>query len=314
MVLFLFGMDVFWMTKKNSQNKLNQISTYALYSEEQSLGDPEFIHIEDIRVRAELFDWNINIHVHPKMFQVIYVKTGSVRIHIDGLEQEEQAPCLITVPSNVVHGFNFSEESASGSVVTVAQLLFADEEFQRKFPFYEELMRSAHILTLTQDDEDRPFIEQQLEEMAREYSAQYVGKTSMFEWLLFALLLRIGRKLQSHFEPHETGSRYEQRYQTLCELIEKHYREHLPATQYAEMLHTSLMGLNRACSAVSGKSVGELLQDRLILEAQRFLIYTAAPASLIAYDLGFKDPAYFSRFFKRRVGLSPGAFRNQRDT
>ncbi|MEH6576887.1 MAG: helix-turn-helix domain-containing protein [Amphritea sp.] len=302
------------MNKNNTVRTSELISNYALYSEEPSLGDPELVHIEDIRTRAELFDWTINIHTHPKMFQLVYVRSGSVRIHIDGLEQLESAPCLITIPSSVVHGFEFKEENTEGSVVTVSQLVMMDEQFQRKFPFTDELLHQARIIPLAESDPDRPFIEQMLEELKFEYLDNQTGKKVMFEWLLFSLLLRVGRKVQVEQSPQEAGSRYEQRYKELCKLIEKHYREHLPASRYAELLHTTSMGLSRACAAVSGKSVSELLQDRLILEAQRFLIYTAAPASLIAYDLGFKDPAYFSRFFKRRVGLSPGAFRSQRDS
>ena len=303
------------MNKNNTQGySKKRISTYSLYSEEQSRGDPEFIHIEDIRSRAELFDWNINVHTHPKMFQLVYVNKGSVRIHIDGLEQEEKAPCLITIPSGVVHGFQFSREDTEGHVVTVSQLLVLDEQFQHRFPFKEELLNKALIIPLKETDPDQHLINQQFNDLSREYRDDQPGKVVMFEWLLYSLLIRIGRKLHSAYSSTETGSRYEQRYKELCQLIELHYRDHIPASQYAEMLNTTPMGLNRACSAVVGKSVSELLQDRLILEAQRFLIYTAAPASLIAYDLGFKDPAYFSRFFKKRVGLTPGAFRNQRDT
>jgi len=241
------------------------------------------------------------------------VREGKVHIHIDGHEQFESGPCLITVPSSVVHGFEFPQESTEGSVVTVSQLVVMDEEFQRKFPFLDELLKQARIITFDVTDPDCGFIEQQLDELKYEYRNNQIGKKAMFEWLLFSLLVRVGRKLKRDTAAQDAGSRYEQRYKQLCELIDKHYRDHLPASQYAEMLHTTKMGLNRACSAVCGKSVGELIQDRLILEAQRFLIYTAAPASLIAYDLGFKDPAYFSRFFKRRVGMTPGQFRNQRD-
>ncbi|WP_286237867.1 helix-turn-helix domain-containing protein [Neptuniibacter halophilus] len=292
----------------------SRISTYSLYSEDTSRSDPEFIHIEDIRTRAELFDWTINIHTHPKMFQLIYVRYGEVRIHLDGLEQIEQGPCLITIPSGVVHGFQFSREQTRGSVITVSQLLVLDEQFQHRFPFYDELFSRALVIPLQEQDADLELIDQQIADLKREYRDDLAGKTVMFEWLLYSLLIRIGRKLKSAYASHDSGSRYEQRYKALCQLIEQHYREHRPASWYAEQLNTTPMGLSRACNAVSGKKVSELLQDRLVLEAQRYLIYTAAPASLIAYDLGFQDPAYFSRFFKRRVGLSPGAFRKQRDS
>jgi AraC family transcriptional activator of pobA len=52
-------------------------------------------------------------------------------------------------------------------------------------------------------------------------------------------------------------------------------------------------------------------QQRLVLEARRRLIYAASSVSSIAADLGFKDPAYFSRFFRRHLGIGPLDFRRR---
>jgi AraC family transcriptional activator of pobA len=59
-------------------------------------------------------------------------------------------------------------------------------------------------------------------------------------------------------------------------------------------------------------TANEMQQHRLLMEAQRLLIYTSASAVQIAAELGFQDPAYFSRFFKRHTGLTPLAFRQAR--
>lgn len=288
------------------------ISTYALYSEAQSLSDPEFIHIEDIKSRARLFDWTINIHVHPKMFQLVYVQSGPARVHIDGAEQAVEAPCIISVPPSVVHGFEFVREVTVGYVVTVSQLMLLEEQFQRDFPFHEEMMRSAQIISLRNQTEDVEFIDQVVRQLDQEYHNHRTGKKQMFEWLLYSLLLKLGRNVQASHKSTEE-SRYEERYRKLCQLIEQHYREHQPSSFYASQLRTTAIGLNRACNALAGKSLTDLLHDRLILEAQRLLIYSSVPVSLIGYDLGFGDPAYFSRFFKRIVGVSPRAFREMRD-
>ncbi|KEA65785.1 Transcriptional regulator, AraC family [Marinobacterium lacunae] len=288
------------------------ISNYALYSEAQSADDPEFIHIEDIRSRARLFDWTINIHVHPRMYQLIYVRTGHVRIHIDGEEFTEQAPCIITIPPSVVHGFEFGRENTDGSVITVSQLVLLDEQFQRDFPFGDELLRKAQVLSLRQHPDDTHFIEQIITQMEEEYRDNRTGKKQMFEWLLYSLLLKVGRRVHASHRPRDEDH-YERLYRQLVQRVEHHYREHKPATFYAEQLHTTTTSLNRACASVSGKNVSELLHDRLTLEAQRMLIYSSVPVSLIAYDLGFADPAYFSRFFKRRTGVSPSNFRELRD-
>ena len=52
-----------------------------------------------------------------------------------------------------------------------------------------------------------------------------------------------------------------------------------------------------------------MLQLRLLIEAERQLRYTSMSVAQVAFHLGFDDPAYFSRFFTRRMGLTPRAFR-----
>lgn len=64
-----------------------------------------------------------------------------------------------------------------------------------------------------------------------------------------------------------------------------------------------------ACRAVAGTTPGQLIADRIILEAKRALRYSDLPVSDVAYGLGFHDPAYFSRYFLRATGSTPSAFR-----
>jgi AraC family transcriptional activator of pobA len=54
----------------------------------------------------------------------------------------------------------------------------------------------------------------------------------------------------------------------------------------------------------------QIVHARLLLEAKRQLLYTSEPVSEIAYALGFDDPAYFTRFFSQRTGVSPRVFRS----
>ena len=294
--------------------RYQSISRYTLYSEAPSASDPEFVHIEDIPSRARLFDWAINIHTHPNMFQLIYVQKGKVRIHIDGIEESRQGPCIIGIPAGVVHGFEFERDATNGCVITVAQLLMLDEQFARNFPYRKELLENPQILTfdLNDDREDLEFINQSVLQLTREYQQDANGKRSMFSWLLFALLLKLGRRVEAN-QPAQTEDLHSERFRKLNQLIEQHYRRHLPVEQYAEWLNTTPASLSRTCKQVADKNITDLLYDRLILEAQRSLIYSSVPVSLIAYDLGFTDPAYFSRFFRRRVGVSPTAFRELRD-
>lgn len=92
-------------------------------------------------------------------------------------------------------------------------------------------------------------------------------------------------------------------------LVEKHFRTHRRVSDYARMLYRSSKTLANAFRLAGGRSPQEVLHGRIELEARRLLRLTNRPVKRIARDLGFEDAAHFSRFFKRRTGESPHAFR-----
>jgi len=79
--------------------------------------------------------------------------------------------------------------------------------------------------------------------------------------------------------------------------------------RYADRLGLTPERLNRMTRAETGQSALDLVHERLAREACRRLTYVAAPIARLAAELGFDDPAYFCRFFKRRIGKSPRDFR-----
>jgi AraC family transcriptional activator of pobA len=95
-------------------------------------------------------------------------------------------------------------------------------------------------------------------------------------------------------------------------VVELRYREHVGLAAYATELGVSQARLRRACLGAAGQSPVELVHLRLLIEAERQLRYTTMSIAQVAYHLGFDDPAYFSRFFTRRMRLSPRAFRTGR--
>src|SRR5581483_9134946 len=92
-------------------------------------------------------------------------------------------------------------------------------------------------------------------------------------------------------------------------LIEARYRSHSSLSTYAAGLNVSEAKLRRVCLEVAGQSPVELVHLRLLVEAERLLRYTSMPVTQVGYHLGFDDPAYFTRFFTRRMSVSPRAFR-----
>ncbi len=98
----------------------------------------------------------------------------------------------------------------------------------------------------------------------------------------------------------------------LTALVDKHFVSIKSPAYYAEMMNMTLRHLNRLCMQSLGKTTGDIIKERIILEAKRLLIYRQETVSEIAYALGFEDGAYFVRFFRTHTGLSPGRFRADR--
>jgi AraC-like DNA-binding protein len=93
------------------------------------------------------------------------------------------------------------------------------------------------------------------------------------------------------------------------ELIEKHYWEKRKPKEYATLLNVTPNHLNAMCKKKSGKSAGELIRQRVLLEAKRMLAHTKVSVAEVAYALNFDDNSYFGRFFKKYVGITPEQFR-----
>jgi AraC-like DNA-binding protein len=92
-------------------------------------------------------------------------------------------------------------------------------------------------------------------------------------------------------------------------LVEKHYKEKHGVADYADLLLMAAKTLTHKFKRLNLPQPNEVIKNRLILEAKRLLVHTSLSAKEIAYDLGYEDPAYFSRIFQLKTGESPSGFR-----
>ena len=93
------------------------------------------------------------------------------------------------------------------------------------------------------------------------------------------------------------------------DLINRHHRTWHATSDYAEELHITPDYLNRIVKSATGKTAKEHIQSRIIVAAKRMLYFSELSQKEIGFELGFSEPANFSAFFKKCVGLSPSQFR-----
>jgi len=97
--------------------------------------------------------------------------------------------------------------------------------------------------------------------------------------------------------------------QSFRRLIGSNYKTLRLPKEYADLLYVTPNHLNALCQDLTGKTAGELIRDRIILEAKRLLTNAGMTSAEIAYELSFQDNSYFNRFFKKYTGTTPDVFR-----
>ena len=294
-----------------SPNTVAEIPRFALYGEQTREKDAEFVHIELIETRSRGYDWHIGRHTHPGLFQVLFLFAGEVRANVNEALWERRGPVVITIHPSVAHGFDFSPE-AQGYVLTVDQnVIFsaADKPGEQ----YSSLFSSLFVEPLAIDLAGLPDICGRLDALLQQLLAEAAwpqhGHTLMLEWLARSALLLLVRVHAEHRFADQSGRGDFELFSRFRAEVERRYKEQWQLGQYADALRASAVRLNRLCLKLAGKSAFDLTQDRLMLEACRKLTYLPASIASIAYELGFQDPAYFSRLFKKRMGLTPKEFR-----
>jgi AraC-like DNA-binding protein len=87
-------------------------------------------------------------------------------------------------------------------------------------------------------------------------------------------------------------------------IVDKHYATWHQVKDYADSLNVSPNYLNEVIKSAIGISAKDYIQNRIVLEAKRMVVFTEKSSKEIGFDLGFDDPSHFSKFFKINAGLS----------
>jgi AraC-like DNA-binding protein len=172
-----------------------------------------------------------------------------------------------------------------------------------------QLMRKASIQNFYQSDATR---NQKILSILASIFGEYTEKQEKYQEVIKANLdiLFIELVRQHHKSASHTNNPYmQQRLEKFLELIETHLASHKQVSHYAGMLNLSIYQLNAITKTTLGKTSSQLIDDTVILEAKRYLLATSNQVNQIAYQLGYEDISYFSRFFKKHTGYSPEAFR-----
>ena len=286
---------------------INIIPFYHLYGESYSEKHDSNVHVEDIASRSKGLGWKIKSHRHDKLFQIICTFNDSVTVQLDDVKYELSGDYLVIIPTGVVHSFVF-EPNINGYVVSVKEELLNAMASSGDSIDVLGVMQQPKVLSFRDHQQIKRFINY-IDLLREELSYAEPKQSWVVRQLVQLLLVTVKRQQQLDALNDTEQGREAKVLLGFKHLIEQHYIEHLTVSRYAQMLHVSVSTLSRLCQSRLNHSPKTIIHERIISEAKRRLIYTKQNVVDIAYTLGFKDPGYFSRFFKQMVGMSAGKYR-----
>jgi AraC family transcriptional activator of pobA len=275
-------------------------------------------HYETIPYRSRQYQWEIEPHVHDAFLQILMISQGQASVRINGVERNLSAPHLIVIPAQNVHSFRFSSD-VDGPVITVAQQAL-EALANILLPSLNHALRQPWVISLGQDRQADESVWALLAAIEREWRMHAQGQAAAGLSLLATLLIHLSRypevlaqsqqklsdapNLVALTRAHTTVEKFKR-------LVNEKFKTPFSIDAYAQRLGVSSGQLTRLCKQSLGSTASDVINARLVFEAQRELTYTSDSVKKIAANLGFEDEAYFSRFFKKHTGLSPLGFRRQ---
>jgi AraC-like DNA-binding protein len=148
-------------------------------------------------------------------------------------------------------------------------------------------------------------------EMIQEFQLNDSSLEEMVRTYLKQLLIRATRSWKrQHLDNVVTEQQNDlEFFRKFTRLVEEHYKSKHTVADYADFLCMAPKTITHKFNRLRLPQPNEVIKNRIILEAKRLLVHTSLTAKEIAYDLGYNDPAYFSRLFQTKTGESPSSFR-----
>lgn len=278
---------------------------------------PEYAHVDPGFVVSGLcelgdsfFD-QIGVPHRHDFYTIYWIKKGKLLHTIDAVTYEVKKNTLFFVAPGQVHNLQATEK-IDGFMIAFRDAFMCLKDQTQVSGINSGLFFNSQFSSVIHLNDEQ---EKDIDAVVRLMMKELTLHEPEYEMALHGLL-RYFLVLASRIKGENVGISPEQHavhnssvFLKFKNLIEEKYQELKTVSDYAGLLHIKPVLLNEISKQLSGITAGEHIRNRVILEAQRYLYNTDLTAKEIAYKLGFDDPHYFSRFFKKYTNQSPSEFK-----
>ena len=252
----------------------------------------------------------INSDEYKQYIKILYLPAG-YKIRVDFACYDTQQPTLFFVSPN-----QYLEIEAAGK--ESGYFIFYNRDFYCIQIHDQEVACDGLLFNNIRNmpkvevsDTENAFLAGLFKEMIQEFNLNDSSLEEMVRTYLKQLLIRATRSWKRQHLTHEVTDQQSdlEFFRKFTRLVEEHYKTKHTVADYADFLCMAPKTITHKFNRLRLPQPNEVIKNRIILEAKRLLVHTSLTAKEIAYDLGYNDPAYFSRLFQTKTGESPSGFR-----
>lgn len=274
---------------------------------------PQFaIHDLNSYVKAHRAD-TAKPHIHS-FYQVIWFKRGIGTHFVDFKGYKAGKNVIFFITKNQVHYFD-DNTRYEGVLIHFNDAFLMQKERGTDFFLKCNLFNNPYQQPFCCIGEDMSSVlDGYILQIKKELEHNDVfGKEALLRNCLESFLIQVQReKNELHRDHNDTPFALDEKREQLIKfikLIDENYNKGLTVREYARLLFVSSRTLSDLTRRLLNKTPSQMIQDRIILEAQRLLLYSNLNVNQVGYRLGFDDPSYFVKYFRKHTGISPTEFR-----
>ena len=291
------------MRKKPAAKSNTETPIYDLeaFSDKATWAD---FYIQDLKRHVKEHEFISKPHKHD-FYLILFIAEGQGVHTIDFKEYPVRSNSIFLMTPGQVHTWNLSPDT-DGFVVFFTKEFYQmqlSENSLLEFPFYHSLAASP-VIELADDDAVRFSLRQ----MFKVYSSSNTPSLRLLRAYLDILLLEVAKYYDPSQAVNTHGNTFKLR--KLEQLIDENFKTLKQPSDYGELMNLSSTYLNSICKDNLDKTLTELIQERILLEAKRLFAYSDLNVNQVAEKLNFSDASYFIRWFKKISGITPEEFRN----
>lgn len=277
-------------------------------------------HVEVLRIqdfnRRELPDDHDPWHPHRLHFHALILFTQGQGSHgVDFIEYPVMAGTLVHICANQIHYFGHTQDLEGFLVVFLpaalpTNLLGLSTSISGSISWSTIQYIWPSVTSLEQGQAHRLQQHIELLETYQTSEPPVMGDRQhpAAQYLLWSVIA-FASQAAVDAEKHHLGKTIDSRFLEFVELLERSFESCRTMKWYAAQMNCSAKTLYRICMAAIGKSPKTITNERVVVEAQRRLIFEKATVKEVGASLGFEETTNFVKFFRRIVGQNPDEFR-----